>query len=113
MIRRAVPHTAGRRRPKRKPGFAARVVDVVYKFVRRVLSLAAAMGTYDDTFVSPYELQGTGLRAKWPVIEAGDGEVLVLKEEDGPPGEVFGCAPGILCRLQFGGQGHTRAGDRS
>ena len=85
MIQRAVPFTAGRRRPKRKPGHAARVVDVVYKFVRRVLSLAAAMGTYDDTCVSPYELQGTGLRAKWPVIEAGDGEVLVLKEEDGPP----------------------------
>ena len=43
---------------KRKPGFAARVVDVVYKFVRRVLSLAAAMGTYDDTFIRPTSCKG-------------------------------------------------------
>ena len=96
IVQRRVPGTAGRRRPKKKSGFPARVVGVVTQFLRRALSLAAAMDKYEDTFVSPYELEGTGVRAEWRVIEAEAGTVLELKEKGGDPGEVT-AVPSVLC----------------
>ena len=58
------------------------------RFLRRALSLEAAEKQYPKTFVSSYELEGTGIRADWPVIAAGPGEVLELKEEGSDSAEV-------------------------
>ena len=68
------------------------------RFLRRALSLEAAEEKYPDTFVSPYELKGTGIRAGWPVIAAGPGEVLELKEAGGDPAEVT-AVPSAFCSV--------------
>jgi hypothetical protein len=73
-------------------------VEVVTRFLRRALSLEAAEKQYPKTFVSPYELEGTGIRADWPVIVAGPGEVLELKEEGGDPAEVT-AVPSVFCSV--------------
>ena len=68
------------------------------RFLRRALSLQAAEKQYRKTFVSPYELEGTGIRADWPVIVAGPGEVLELKEAGGDPAEVT-AVPSVFCSV--------------
>ena len=56
--------------PSAGPGLLRGLWKVVTRFLRRALSLEAAEKQYPKTFVSPYELEGTGIRADWPVIAA-------------------------------------------
>jgi hypothetical protein len=82
-IQSAVPATAGRKRPRRRPGPTPKGA-VVERLVRRLHSLAEAKAKYGKKFVTPYESAETGIRENWQVLEARRGDVLVLREADAP-----------------------------
>jgi hypothetical protein len=82
LFQPVLPDTAGRWRPRAKPG-PKPVGKVKILRLQRVHSLGEAKTDYGQKFVTPYEIDTTGeigIKAHWDIHDARDGDVLVLKE---------------------------------